>query len=108
MLCSQSANCHIRSSQLRSPLDLITSNSKRTREELRSVLLSVEPRLRTLILYPEDCMESAHTGMSSWNVPDRLKEIMNVLSDCDQVSVPWATYVCISTSGVILSICLPE
>ena len=91
MLCSQSANCHVRSAQSRNPLDLITSNSKRTREQLRSIFLSVEPRLRTLILYPEDCLESAHTGVSSLNVPDRLKEIMKLLRDHNQVSV--TTYV---------------
>ena len=88
MLSSHSANCHIRSAQSRCPLDLISSNFVRTREELRRSFLSVEPRLRTLILLPEDNLEVPHTGMSQEerDSSDRLNEIMKVFKDLNHVS----------------------
>ena len=88
MLSSHSANCHIRSAQSRCSLDLISSNFVRTREELRRSFLSVEPRLRTLILLPEDNLEVPHTGMSQKerDSSDRLNEIMKVFKDLNHVS----------------------
>ena len=87
MLSSLSANCHIRSAQSRCPLDLITSTSHSSRETLRSTLLSVEPRLRTLILHHKDCMDEYHEGMSQWEGPDRVKSIMDILQNKDMVSL---------------------
>ena len=81
-----SANCHIRSALSRGALDLITSSPVKTREELRSALLTAEPRLRTLILHHEDCLEGPHSGLSEWEGPDRLEEIMRLLGDHKQVS----------------------
>jgi acetoin utilization deacetylase AcuC-like enzyme len=44
-------------------------------------MLTVEPRLRTLILYHEDCLEISVRRPSEWEGPDRLVEIMGAVRD---------------------------
>ena len=44
-------------------------------------MMTLEPRLRTLILYHEDCLEHTARRASEWEGPDRLTEIMNALQD---------------------------
>ena len=46
---------------------------------MRQAMLLLEPRLRSLILYHEDCLEHAARRESDWEGPDRLKGIMSLL-----------------------------
>eukprot|EP00604_Paraphysomonas_vestita_P003519 CAMPEP_0174820610 /NCGR_PEP_ID=MMETSP1107-20130205/4541_1 /TAXON_ID=36770 /ORGANISM="Paraphysomonas vestita, Strain GFlagA" /LENGTH=442 /DNA_ID=CAMNT_0016036263 /DNA_START=1556 /DNA_END=2884 /DNA_ORIENTATION=+ len=41
----------------------------------------MEPRLRSLVLYHEDCLEHAARRESDWEGPDRLRGIMNLILD---------------------------
>lgn len=79
------ANCHLRSAQSRGPLDLINHTPHSTREHLRRILLTAEPRLRTLILHHEDCLVM-HSAKGEWEDGDRLERIMKVLTDPLEVS----------------------
>lgn len=87
LLVDFGANCHIRNSQGRAALDVLDGNSEISSEtmtqrfELRRILLSIEPRLRTLILYHDDCLEHTPRKLSDWEGPDRLKFIMQQLND---------------------------
>ena len=79
------ANCHIKNNQGRNVLDL-AGESPRTsapemRAELRRVLLSVEPRLRTVVLYHDDCLEHSPRRPDDWEGPDRLLGIMQRLQN---------------------------
>ena len=78
MLADFGANCHLRNNASRIALDLAGTTEKtiEVREELRRIMLSVEPRLRTLILYHEDCLDHTARHSMEWEGPDRLKEIM--------------------------------
>jgi hypothetical protein len=55
------ANFHLRNGSALSPLDLAGQRTKDPgeREVLRRHMLSIEPRLRTLILYHQDFLEHA-------------------------------------------------
>lgn len=79
------ANCHIRNKEGRSALDLAGSGSTYSdpdsRAEMRRILLSVEPRLRTLVLYHEDCLEHSPRRPDDWEGPDRLLGIMQRLQN---------------------------
>ncbi len=83
MLARLGANFHIRNGAALSPLDLAGFYSKDPgeREVLRTAMLSVEPRLRTLILYHQDFLTHAARRPSDWEGPDRLKCIMSRLRD---------------------------
>jgi hypothetical protein len=85
MLCSLGANCHLRSAQSRGPMDLIPHSPLSTREKRRRSLLIAEPRLRTLILHHEDCLEHPHTRESDWDGAGRLERILKELTDPLQV-----------------------
>ena len=56
------ANCHVRNKLAKSALDMAEdihdplTGRVTTREELRQVILSLEPRYRTLVLFHEDCL----------------------------------------------------
>lgn len=84
------ANCHLRSAQSRGPLDLINHTPHSTREHLRRILLTAEPRLRTLILHHEDCLVM-HSARGEWEDGDRLERIMRVLTDPQEVSYVWCS-----------------
>lgn len=86
LLADFGVNCHLRNKKNRSALDLAgsTKETKSSREELRRVLLSVEPRLRTLILYHEDCLEHTARRADDWEGPDRLMGIMQRLQNPEE------------------------
>jgi len=83
LLVDFGANCHLRNGNCKSALDCLGESDTEfsDRSELRRVLLSLEPRLRTLILFHDDCL--AHTARTStdWEGPDRLSAIMGRLQD---------------------------
>lgn len=103
MLCSLGANCHLRSAQSRGPIDLIPHSPLSTREERRRTLLIAEPRLRTLILHHEDCLERPHTKESDWDGADRLERILKELTDPLQVRPSLSHLICIFLSPLSLS-----
>jgi ankyrin repeat protein len=80
------ANCHLRNANNMSALDVFgtTKETKERREELRRVMLSIEPRLRTLILYHEDCLEHTARRADDWEGPDRLMGIMQRLQNREE------------------------
>jgi acetoin utilization deacetylase AcuC-like enzyme len=77
------ANLHIRNNQAKCPLDVVVDHPDKSlsREDIRRSILTMEPRLRSLILYHEDCLEHAARRESDWEGPDRLRGIMNLLMD---------------------------
>jgi acetoin utilization deacetylase AcuC-like enzyme len=79
MLIKLGANCHLRNALALTALDIAGSTLQTAdyRDDLRSVILSCEPRLRTLILYHDDCLEHTARRTTDWEGPDRLKEIMS-------------------------------
>ena len=90
LLIKFGANCHIRNARSRAALDVIDDkdNSElspedrmKRRHEIRYLLFSLEPRLRTLILYHEDCLEHTPRRQSDWEGPDRLQSITRQLTD---------------------------
>lgn len=83
MLASLGANFHLRNGQASSPIDLAGTSAKDSaeREALRRHLLTLEPRLRTLILYHDDFLEHTARKPSDWEAPDRLQQIMRRLRD---------------------------
>lgn len=106
MLCSLGANPHIRNVQGQAAIDLVAidiivnpkapaggSSARPTdrhheyneylasRSHLRQVLLQAEPRLRTLVLYHEDCLAHTARQPTDWEQPDRLREIMRGVND---------------------------
>jgi SHAQKYF class myb-like DNA-binding protein len=86
VLSSCGANCHIRNNAARCALDVAQDcpDNKVTREEIRNAMLLMEPRLRSLILYHEDCLEHAARRESDWEGPDRLRGIMRLLLDSNE------------------------
>ena len=86
LLVDFGVNCHLRNKKNRSALDLCgtTKHTKNQRDELRRVLLSLEPRLRTLILYHEDCLEHTARRADDWEGPDRLMGIMQRLQNPEE------------------------
>lgn len=83
MLASLGANFHLRNGNALSPMDLAGYNSKDPgeREVLRRLMLSAEPRLRTLILYHQDFLEHTARRPSDWEGPDRLRNVMSRVRD---------------------------
>ena len=91
LLVDFGANCHIRNFVGRAALNILDEMNENKsalsnenlvkRNELRRVLLSLEPRLRTLILYHEDCLEHIPRRSSDWEAPDRIKSIMRFIND---------------------------
>lgn len=81
ILTSCGVNCHIRNKAAKCALDLLDDcvEKNMNRHEMRTALLTMEPRLRTLILYHEDCLEHAARRESDWEGPDRLEGIMTSL-----------------------------
>jgi hypothetical protein len=86
MLADLGANFHIRNGASISALDLIGSNSKdlHQRAHLRKLMLTAEPRLRTLVLTHEDFQEHTARRPSDWEGPDRLESIMKRLRDKEE------------------------
>eukprot|EP00605_Chrysophyceae_sp_TOSAG23-4_P001803 GSChrysophyteH1.ASY1.ANO1.1993.1 assembled CDS len=66
LLADFGANCHLRNAQSRAALDL------------------AEPRLRTLILFHEDCLEHSARRVDDWEGPDRLLGIMHRLQNREE------------------------
>jgi hypothetical protein len=50
------------------------------RNEIRKLLYTLQPRLRTLILYHEDCLEHTPRRPSDWEAPDRLLGFFSFLN----------------------------
>jgi len=86
LLADFGANCHLRNSASRAALDLAGTSEAtlHNRDELRRVMLSVEPRLRTLLLYHEDCLEHSARRAEDWEGPDRLMGIMHRLQNREE------------------------
>ena len=80
------ANCHIRNANSRIALDVAGSTAETCdkRDDLRRIMLSIEPRLRTLILYHDDCLEHCARKPGDWESPDRLKEIMSRIQNINE------------------------
>lgn len=83
MLADLGANFHLRNGSSVCALDLAGSKAKdeAQRDALRKVMLDVEPRLRSLVLYHEDFLEHTARRPSDWEGPDRLSGIMERLRD---------------------------
>lgn len=83
MLISLGANFHLRNAAALSPIDLAGVNARDSneREGLRHLMLTLEPRLRTLVLYHEDFLEHSVRKASDWEAPDRMLQIMRRLAD---------------------------
>jgi acetoin utilization deacetylase AcuC-like enzyme len=89
LLIEFGANCHIRNFDARSAIDIAASNvllppSSRgvwasLRAQTRDLMLSREQRLRTLILYHDDCLRHSPRSLLDWEGPDRLEGIMTSL-----------------------------
>jgi SHAQKYF class myb-like DNA-binding protein len=81
ILTNSGVNCHIRNKAAKCALDLLDDceDKNMNRHEVRTALLTMEPRLRTLVLYHEDCLEHAARRESDWEGPDRLQGIMTSL-----------------------------
>jgi SHAQKYF class myb-like DNA-binding protein len=77
------ANFHVRNNSWRCPLDLAGDCPELhlSRLDIRRSILTMEPRLRSLVLYHEDCLEHAARRESDWEGPDRLTGIMNLILD---------------------------
>jgi SHAQKYF class myb-like DNA-binding protein len=77
------ANFHVRNNAWRCPLDLAGDCPELhlSRLDIRRSILTMEPRLRSLVLYHEDCLEHAARRESDWEGPDRLTGIMNLILD---------------------------
>ncbi len=83
MLADLGANFHVRNKQAACALDLAGYESRDPGERavIRRIMLAKEPRLRTLILYHDDCLEHTARRASDWEGPDRLVSIMRRLRD---------------------------
>jgi hypothetical protein len=83
VLTNCGANFHMRNNSWRCPLDLARDCPELhlTRFDIRRSILSMEPRLRSLVLYHEDCLEHAARRESDWEGPDRLTGIMDLIKD---------------------------
>lgn len=83
VLTNCGANFHLRNHAWRCPLDLAADCPELhlTRLDIRRSILAMEPRLRSLVLYHEDCLEHAARRESDWEGPDRLTGIMNLILD---------------------------
>jgi hypothetical protein len=83
MLAGLGANFHLRNNNALSPLDLVgqISRDPGEREVLRRHMFSVEPRLRTLILFHQDFLDHTARRPSDWEGPDRLTAIMKKLQN---------------------------
>jgi acetoin utilization deacetylase AcuC-like enzyme len=86
LLIEFGANCHIRNFDARSAIDIAASNVSldsfslgvwaSLRTQTRDLMLSKEQRLRTLILYHDDCLRHSPRSLLDWEGPDRLEGIM--------------------------------
>lgn len=83
LLAEFGANCHLRNSEARTALDVAATaeDPKAKREVIRRAMLKAEPRLRTLVLYHEECLDHCPRRPSDWEAPDRLKAIMERVSN---------------------------
>lgn len=83
LLAQLGANFHLRNYQALSPIDLVgqLSHDPGEREVLRRHMFSVEPRLRTLILFHEDFFDHTARRPSDWEGPDRFASIMKKLQN---------------------------
>lgn len=83
VLTNCGANFHLRNNSWRCPLDLARDCPELhlTRFDIRRSILTMEPRLRSLVLYHEDCLEHAARRESDWEGPDRLTGIMDLIKD---------------------------
>eukprot|EP01038_Epipyxis_sp_PR26KG_P004993 gene4993-6978_t len=84
MLTDLGANFHLRNNLALSPLDTVGTMLRKVPEErqfIREHLLKLEPRLRTLVLYHDDCLEHSARRPSDWEAPDRLVSIMSRLNN---------------------------
>jgi SHAQKYF class myb-like DNA-binding protein len=83
LLAEFGANCHLRNSQARTALDVAAtaSTSIATRDDVRRAMLSAEPRLRTLVLYHDECLDHRPRRPSDWEGPDRLQAIMEKINN---------------------------
>jgi hypothetical protein len=100
LMLGMGCNVHIRNKQGQGALDsaclaltaftnlqpLTVSNNAYipTREAVRTLMLSREPRLRTLVLYHDDCLDHSARRQTDWEGPDRLQQIMNRLTSSIQ------------------------
>jgi hypothetical protein len=82
MLLELGAHCHVHNHHAMSALDLAGSACEdrvSKRFELRARMFEIEPRLRTLILYHDDCLGHSSRRLTDWEGPDRLIAIMERL-----------------------------
>jgi hypothetical protein len=95
MVIEFGAHCHMRNGQSQSAIDIVSlegnrpdgysSGSDTSRVTvLRRTMLTAEPRLRTLILFHEDCLQHTARRSTDWEGPDRLLAIMKRLRDTSQ------------------------
>lgn len=81
------ANCHLYNKQNQTALALAgadVQSSSVSRNDIRQSMLKAEPRLRTLVLYHDDCLDHSTRSNWEWEGPDRLRDIMNNLLDTNQ------------------------
>eukprot|EP00981_Chlorochromonas_danica_P001222 scaffold268_cov210-Ochromonas_danica.AAC.17 len=81
-LANLGANFHLRNSHAMGPLDLAGGDDPENspdRDYLRKLMLTLEPRLRSLILYHDDFLDHSARRPSDWEAPDRVLQIMRRL-----------------------------
>jgi len=100
LLAEFGANPHIRNDRSRAALDMAGAEvqeldqhgaSRRSQTELqlirqriRRVMLTTEPRLRTLILYHDDCLDHSVRRPSDWEGPDRILQLIRRLNNASE------------------------
>jgi hypothetical protein len=103
LLIGLGCNCHIRNKQAQSALDVActaapSKMSNASRLSVRQLMMTLEPRLRTLVLFHDDCLEHSARRATDWEGPDRLQHIMNKLTNTVQAN---------SSAGVVSSSTVP-
>lgn len=83
LLIESGINCHIRNKDAKCAADIVCANVPLARREqraaLRRHLLTVEPRLRTLVLYHPECLEHTPRFQTEWEGPARLQGVLDLL-----------------------------
>ena len=85
LLADFGCNCHVRNLQSRCAIDVAATRVKTSSDEseisairlqTRRLMMSTEPRHRTLVLYHYDCLKHIVRSAEDWEGPDRLEGII--------------------------------
>lgn len=83
LLADFGCNCHVRNLQSRCAMDVAATkvvcndaDMVTIRRQTRQLMMSTEPRHRTLVLYHYDCLQHIARTADDWEGPDRLEGII--------------------------------